>query len=133
MRFRVWDFRRMIYPEADEGIFIHGDGSVVAFVTNGHCNGKGDPEYMMVYDGPVYIEMLSTGLKDKNGKEIYEGDLVRYPIERLGGFSKPTEITFIEGCFILGYKDHMTKDYLYTWLDDIEVIGNKYENPGLLS
>ena len=83
-----------------------------------------------------YELMQYTGLKDKNGKEIYEGDVVSY--KYLKGFSKITkeikaEVEFVSGSF--GFYEYQREDDEYFNRDnlvDCIVIGNIYENPELL-
>ncbi len=66
-----------------------------------------------------------TNLKDKNGKEIYEGDI----LGKEKGFSS-LEVSFIDGEFVASNK---TLKRIVLWkLDDYEVIGNIMENPELL-
>ncbi|UMY67882.1 YopX family protein [Streptococcus dysgalactiae subsp. equisimilis] len=84
------------------------------------------------------ILMQSTGLFDKNGVEIFEGDVVETEsfkdYEDFSGYRKRGEVVFREGYFGIRYpKD--SKRYPYHMLVaaiDIENIGNIYENPELL-
>lgn len=81
-----------------------------------------------------FVLMQSTGLKDKNGKLIYEGDILIQKEEN-GGPTKKLVIWEEDGGY-LGLKD-LKKSFFgvvtfhrfgYTY----EVIGNIYENPELL-
>lgn len=76
------------------------------------------------------IVMQYTGLKDKNGKEIYEGDIVQFDKENAKVFPKPTmPVIFDYGAFYVG---KYTVLLLSTTTEVIDIIGNIYENPKLI-
>ena len=68
--------------------------------------------------------MQCTGLKDKNGKLIYEGDILNYSC--LAGYSDIYTCAFNNGSFLIGGL-LISNTHLKS-----EVIGNIYENPELL-
>ncbi|WP_275543678.1 YopX family protein [Streptococcus sp. Marseille-P8640] len=74
--------------------------------------------------------MQSTGLKDKNGKEIFEGDIVKMAKDV---YSEPNYYEVVRhrgGAYRLESKQHGCE----LWLrhTDCEVVGNIYENKELL-
>jgi len=71
---------------------------------------------------------LYTGLKDKNGVEIYQGDILK----TVDGIMK---VYFDDGCFWVESEDHGAPLYVYSDEDDncSEIIGNIYENPEMIS
>lgn len=105
------------------------------------------PEEVMVCDGNIWIIdedsvagewivnndihlMQSTGLRDKNGKEVFEGDIVKMVKDV---YSEPTYYEVVRhrgGAYRLESKQHGCE----LWLrhTDCEVIGNIYENKELL-
>lgn len=80
------------------------------------------------------ILMQSTGLKCKNGVEIYEGDIVKAVafLKWIGIVKYDTE----KAAFMLdGIDDTHTRDnyvYMSQFDDDFEILGNIYENPELM-
>ena len=88
-------------------------------------------DHIPVYPDEIKL-MQSTGLKDKNGKEIFEGDIVDYKgreaiIKWHGSYAS----------FIYRFVDELNKRSaewypLYLAYLKCEVIGNIYENPELL-
>ncbi len=68
-----------------------------------------------------------TGLTDKNGTKIFEGDIVKW-------FGKKYTVTYKEGRFI-GEKEHFIGVDEYEFINlygSLEVIGNIHDNPELL-
>lgn len=72
--------------------------------------------------------MQSTGLKDKNGKVIFEGDIVS------GFFSENHEVVWREkrGCWVIQTINTIGFTELAKFNKNLEVIGNIYENKELL-
>ena len=87
--------------------------------------------------------MQFTGLLDRNGKEIYEGDVLgrlkRPLFEKPDGTMEKAVVEFIRGEFggrpLGDTSDHLTNVHFFTAGNPYpyEVIGNIYENPELLT
>jgi len=78
------------------------------------------------------VVMQFTGLTDKNGKEVYEGDIIQWP--HLKGHDIPVIVYFNDSEFVFVGKPINPQSETESWLDNkCEVIGNIYENPELLN
>ena len=129
IKFRAWDERRWRYLNIDEfeSMSPQWDG----YVNTGRY---GYGLMMEVSDGEYVLEPY-TGLKDKYGKDIYEGDILR----TVDGFRNyPGEVKFGK-CMINSeyecwgfYMTQPFNDELLTPDQIYEVIGNVHENPELI-
>ena len=121
-KFRAWDKR---FSEFVEDFFASEDGKIYKKSTD---TGYGIAISRETSD--KVILMQSTGLKDKNGKEIFEGDVVKMSKDV---YSEPTYYEVVRhrgGAYRLESKQHGCE----LWLrhTDCNVVGNIYENKELL-
>jgi len=122
IKFRAWDENGMVY---DVGL----DPNTIPYTIPKGVRGFAN----FVYH-PEAVLMQHTGLKDKNGKEIYEGDIVNF-LENYGfaGWHEsdnPGVVEFNKGQYLVkGSQMSLAGDISHHGL---EVIGNIYENPELL-
>jgi len=114
IKFRCWDGIRKIWHEFTIGNLLKG--SIGQYGVDS-ISADWDKIYQF------------TGLTDKNGKEIYEGDIVEHE-------KRIHTIVFSRCGFTIANKKGLypaSLQYLPVFADKIEVIGNIYENPELLA
>ncbi len=121
IRFRAWDRYKKV---------MHSWSECAPLCDPEDQNGGLDS----YFNKNTWVFMQYTGLKDKNGKEIYEGDVVQIEKSYIAHFGKHHgTVVYFPGGFV--YKDTVTSDEMeLTQREDmsqLEIVGNIYENPEL--
>jgi len=120
LKFRAWDRinKKMVFVSS---ISFKKSGEMWFATPDYSPNGHNE----IVVDGNL---MQLTGLLDKNGREIYDGDIIKarniYGIKKIGRYGKPTEICWNDEWGSWDARGILCEDKI--------VIGNIYENPELL-
>jgi len=139
IKFRAW--HKTLEGMYDDGWHGKCVGESGANSTNDHLRFLQDHDMVL---------MQYTGLKDKNGVEIYEGDIVRMPADlwvgdesvgkAKGTFRDDAFVEYVNGSFRLNKLGDESKNYYgvlnysrNNYSEVLEVIGNIYQNPELLT
>jgi uncharacterized phage protein (TIGR01671 family) len=131
LKFRVWNKKEKKFEQLDN-FWVSADNLYKCFM---EWHPEIDGEMVFETNETYFIFQQYTGLKDKNGKEIYEGDVIKYHrvFESKRGVIELTScIKFQNGAF--GFDMKGFNDMFMSLGDDsdIEVIGNIFENNELL-
>lgn len=131
IKFRAWDERNaeMVYSDKEDAFYINPKGAMFMYALPKPEPGL-DVKYFIDYKLMQY-----TGLKDKNGKEIYEGDILNAYHNEFEVY-EIAAVKYSAPAFTLGryWKDGSHDWYSMEQYDsyELEVLGNIYENPELL-
>ncbi|AQL54534.1 TPA: hypothetical protein KG967_002868 [Enterococcus faecalis] len=98
-------------------------------------NGDHENRHTLTREFKDVILMQSTGLKDKNGVEIFEGDIVQYrdgEYSYLGIVKRDCYQFFIDGIEPDDNYDFIDVSNTFDGTSSLEILGNIHENPELL-
>lgn len=127
MKYRIWDKKEKKFIK---NIAVDQYGDYVEFYIDEF---EADWNYLSEVEGTEYITMLGSGLKDIKGKDIFEGDLIKFNSEIIGDEffdNRIGKVVFEEATFWIDYSDVSIP--LWSETRGYEILGNIYENSELL-
>ncbi|EHB6440414.1 hypothetical protein JWS72_000314 [Enterococcus faecalis] len=139
-KFRAWDTYEKEMLENVTPLFDDSN-SMMAIITDFQIKGSpgtseieiGSYDTTFNWDEFPYVIMQSTGLKDKNGVEIFEGDILVYDAPKKYAHRRSMhEIAYADGRFFWEFLDLVFCQSNILYRDGYLVIGNIHENPELL-
>lgn len=140
IKFRAWDKKEMVMigdADSEADFRFHAGSVTVRYLSEQFYEGGGEIHSRDRWEDCDVEVMQFTGLIDKNGKEVYEGDVVTmrsYNYSHLD-YQKWEVKYFPQGMMFefhcLSKPNQLSQNIL--GYHSIEVIGNTYETPNLLS
>lgn len=130
LKFRFWNKLAKTYKRSWRNAICH-DGTFIEWEPE--ATSYSDP---IDFSMSIIVAQQYTGLKDKNEKEIYEGDILK-----IFNHSQPEQVEYEPNGSGFGFfkydnidRKDGTFEFLSHWTgsDGYEVIGNIFENPELL-
>ena len=123
-KFKAWDK----YHEMMVSIISFDFENKIAYVEQ-----ENGDRYDIHFDNLIFLQ--STGLKDKNGVEIFEGNIVNYDdgeFSYIGSVKKDCYQFYINGIEPVDSYDFIDVSNTFDGTTSLTIIGNIYENPELL-
>jgi len=144
IKFRAWDNIGKEMTEVDTMLWNHPapkDGWNPKYLKLKY-NDNTFSEMIHIFDHKHFVNIMQyTGFHDKNGKEIFEGDIINIRIDKKGDVGRNFSIIWFDGAWYLNDMISSLRNFTDEYGDKcnndkkviIEIKGNIYENPKLLT